>query len=44
MSTLPATDYLIAAYAFAVLVLGGYLGWSLRRLRDLSGTTPSRKS
>ena len=28
--------YLIPAYAFAVLVLGGYLAWSLRRLRELS--------
>lgn len=27
--------YLVAAYAFAVVVLGGYLVWSLRRLRDL---------
>ncbi len=28
--------YLVPAYAFAVLVLGGYLAWSLVRLRDLS--------
>jgi heme exporter protein CcmD len=27
--------YLIPAYAFAVLVLGGYLAWSLRSLREL---------
>lgn len=27
--------YLVAAYAFAVVVLGGYLAWSLRRLREL---------
>jgi hypothetical protein len=27
--------YLILAYAFAVVVLGGYLVWSLRRLREL---------
>jgi CcmD family protein len=27
--------YLIVAYAFATLVLGGYLVWSLRKLRDL---------
>jgi CcmD family protein len=27
--------YLLSAYAFAVLVLGGYLAWSLRRLREL---------
>ena len=31
-------SYLVIAYAFAtvVLVLGGYLVWSLIRLRDLS--------
>ena len=28
-------SYLVIAYAFAVLVLGGYLVWSLRRLREL---------
>jgi CcmD family protein len=28
--------YLISAYAFAIAVLGGYLVWSLRRLRELS--------
>jgi hypothetical protein len=28
--------YLISAYAFAVAVLGGYLVWSLRRLRELT--------
>lgn len=27
--------YLVLAYAFAVVVLGGYLIWSLRRLREL---------
>jgi len=27
--------YLVAAYGFAVLLLGGYLLWSLRRLREL---------
>lgn len=27
--------YLIVAYAFAVVVFGGYLGWSLVRLRRL---------
>ena len=27
--------YLVCAYAFAVVVLGGYLAWSLRRLREL---------
>ena len=28
--------YLIVAYAFAIVVLGGYLGWSLLRVRDLN--------
>jgi len=28
--------YLIIAYAFAVVALGGYLAWSLLRLRDLT--------
>jgi heme exporter protein CcmD len=28
-------NYLVLAYAFAVVVLGGYLIWSLRRLREL---------
>lgn len=28
-------SYLVFAYAFGVLVLGGYLAWSLRRLREL---------
>jgi len=27
--------YLVAAYGFAVALLGGYLWWSLRRLREL---------
>ena len=27
--------YLVIAYAFAVVLLGGYLAWSLRRLREL---------
>lgn len=27
--------YLVLAYGFAVTVLGGYLTWSLRRLREL---------
>ncbi|HXN92083.1 MAG TPA: CcmD family protein [Candidatus Sulfotelmatobacter sp.] len=27
--------YLVLAYTFAVVVLGGYLVWSLRRLREL---------
>jgi len=29
-------SYLIAAYGFAVLALGGYLAWSLLQLRDLT--------
>ena len=29
-------SYLVVAYAFATVVLGGYLVWSLIRLRDLS--------
>jgi len=28
--------YLVAAYAFAIAVLGGYLVWSLRRVRELT--------
>ena len=27
--------YLVVAYAFAVALLGGYLLWSLRTLREL---------
>jgi hypothetical protein len=27
--------YLVIAYAFAVALLGGFLVWSLRTLRDL---------
>jgi CcmD family protein len=27
--------YLVIAYAFAVVTLGGYLVWSLRKLRQL---------
>jgi CcmD family protein len=27
--------YLVIAYAFAIATLGGYLAWSLRRLREL---------
>ena len=27
--------YLVIAYAFAVVVFGGYLVWSLRTVRDL---------
>jgi len=29
-------SYLVIAYAFAVVALGGYLAWSLVRLRDLT--------
>lgn len=29
-------SYLVVAYAFATGVLGGYLFWSLRRLRELT--------
>jgi hypothetical protein len=29
-------SYLIVAYAFAAIALGGYLAWSLFELRDLS--------
>jgi hypothetical protein len=28
--------YLVVAYAFAIAVLGGYLAWSLFRVRELS--------
>jgi hypothetical protein len=28
--------YLVSAYAFAVLLLAGYLVWSLRMLRELT--------
>jgi CcmD family protein len=28
-------SYLVVAYGFAIVVLGGYLAWSLIRLRDL---------
>jgi len=31
--------YLVAAYAFAIAVLGGYLAWSLIRVRDLQSPT-----
>ena len=36
--------YLMVAYAFAVGVLGGYLVWSLFRLRELENqTSPAPK-
>ncbi|HSS61597.1 MAG TPA: CcmD family protein [Candidatus Limnocylindrales bacterium] len=28
-------SYLIVAYGFAIALLGGYLLWSLRKLREL---------
>jgi hypothetical protein len=28
-------SYLVIAYAFATVALGGYLAWSLLKLRDL---------
>ena len=31
----PALPFLVLAYAFAVAVLGGYLVYSLRKLREL---------
>jgi hypothetical protein len=34
--------YLASAYAFAVLLLGGYLFWSLLRLRQMEKTRPER--
>jgi CcmD family protein len=34
--------YLVSAYAIAVLILGGYLVWSLRRLHELEKTRPER--
>ena len=34
--------YLVTAYAFAVAVLGGYLYWSLRQLRQMESKRPER--
>jgi len=34
--------YLVTAYAFGVGLLGGYLVWSLRRLRQMEKTRPER--
>ena len=31
----PSVIYLVLAYAFATLLLGSYLVWSLKRLREL---------
>jgi heme exporter protein CcmD len=36
-------SYLVPAYGFAVLVLGGYLVWSLRRLRQLEQGPRSKR-
>jgi len=36
-------SYLILAYAAATLILGGYLVWSLRRLRELSRKASPRR-
>jgi hypothetical protein len=36
----PPVIYLVIAYAFAVLMLGGYLAWSLRRLREMEPKPP----
>ena len=35
-------SYLLAAYAVAIAVLGGYLAWSLRRLRELTRKNAGR--
>jgi hypothetical protein len=34
-SDFPSIAYLVLAYAFGTVVLGAFLVWSLRRLRDL---------
>jgi hypothetical protein len=34
--------YLVLAYAFAVALLGGYLLWSLRQLRQMEKSRPER--
>jgi CcmD family protein len=34
--------YLVTAYAFAVALLGGYLFWSLRQLRQMERRRPER--
>lgn len=36
-------SYLIPAYVFAVLVLGGYLAYSLRKLRELERPTQTKR-
>jgi CcmD family protein len=34
--------YLVSAYVFAGALLGGYLLWSLRQLRQMEKTRPER--
>jgi len=34
--------YLVFAYAFAAALLGGYLFWSLRQLRQMESRRPER--
>jgi hypothetical protein len=34
--------YLVTAYGFAVVTLGGYLVWSLRELRQMEKSRPER--
>jgi hypothetical protein len=36
-------SYLIVAYALAVVILGGYLGLSVRNLRQLERRDPRKK-
>jgi hypothetical protein len=36
-------SYLIVAYALAVIILGGYLGLSVRSLRQLERRDPRKK-
>ena len=35
--------YLVAAYVFGVLILGGFLALSLGQLRELSARAPDKK-
>ena len=35
--------YLVTAYVFAVVILGGFLWLSLGTLRDLSARAPAKK-
>jgi hypothetical protein len=35
--------YLVAAYVFGVLILGGFLALSLSRLRELSARASAKK-